>query len=126
MTSFIASILGPVVGGFKSHAKEWRWTFWPTTIITGAFEIGYPLLYREIYRVIILSKKSAATTKVNRKLSTADRLSDWGFSNQAVDSVSVSTDQASFYLLNYPTGIHMRSFGVKLHLYSHNHTHWCV
>lgn len=66
MTPFIAPILGPIVGGFISHAKGWRWTFWLTTIITGAFEISFLLLYRETYRVIILSKKARRLRKQTR------------------------------------------------------------
>ena len=60
MTPFIAPIPGPVVGGFISDAKGWRWL---TTIVTGGFEIGFLLLYRETYRVIILSKKALRLRK---------------------------------------------------------------
>lgn len=63
MTPFIAPILGPVVGGFISQAKGWRWTFWLTAIITGAFEIGFVLLYRETYKLTILSKKARRLRK---------------------------------------------------------------
>lgn len=54
----MAPILGPIVGGFISEAKGWRWTFWITTILTGAFELGFLLLYRETYKVAILSRKA--------------------------------------------------------------------
>ena len=72
MTPFIAPILGPIVGGFISHAKGWRWTFWLTAIVTGVFEIGFLLLYRETYKVIILSKKARRLQKQtgNRRLRT--------------------------------------------------------
>ena len=72
MTPFIAPILGPIVGGFVSQAKGWRWTFWLTTIITGAFELGFLLLYRETYKLLILSKKAQSLRKQtgNDKLRT--------------------------------------------------------
>lgn len=57
MTPFMAPILGPIVGGLISDAEGWRWTFWLTTIITSAFEIGFLLLYRETYKVVVLSRK---------------------------------------------------------------------
>ena len=63
MTPFIAPILGPIVGGFISQAKGWRWTFWVVTIICGAFEIGFLLLYRESYKVRILERKAVRLRK---------------------------------------------------------------
>lgn len=63
MTPFMAPILGPIIGGFISQAKGWRWTFWLIAIITGAFEIGFLLLYRETYKVAILSKKARRLRK---------------------------------------------------------------
>lgn len=59
----MAPILGPIAGGVVSEAKGWRWTFWLTTIITGAFELGFLILYRETYKVAILSKKARRLNK---------------------------------------------------------------
>lgn len=63
MTPFIAPILGPIVGGVVSQAKGWRWTFWLIVIITGAFELGFLILYRETYKIAILSKKARRLRK---------------------------------------------------------------
>ena len=57
MTPFIAPVLGPIMGGLISEAKGWRWTFRLTAVITGVFELGFLLLYRETYKVTILSAK---------------------------------------------------------------------
>ena len=57
MVPFIAPILGPIVGGFISQTKGWRWTFWLVTIITGAFELAFLLVYRESYLVVILRRE---------------------------------------------------------------------
>ena len=66
MTPFIAPILGPVVGGVISEARGWRWTFWITAIITGAFEVGFLILYRETYKPKILSRKAQRLRKQTR------------------------------------------------------------
>ena len=70
MTPFIAPILGPIVGGYISQAQGWRWTFWLVTIVTGAFELGFLLTYRESYTVIILRQKARKlrTTTGNKLL----------------------------------------------------------
>lgn len=58
MTPFIAPVLGPTVGGFISEALGWRWTFWLTAIITGAFQVCFLATYRESYKVTILERKA--------------------------------------------------------------------
>lgn len=58
MTPFIAPVLGPTVGGFVSDAMGWRWTFWLTAIITGAFQVCFLATYRESYKVTILERKA--------------------------------------------------------------------
>jgi len=63
MTPFIAPVLGPTVGGFLSEAKGWRWTFWFTAIVTGAFEICFLAAYRESYSVAILRRKTRRLQK---------------------------------------------------------------
>ena len=63
MTPFIAPVLGPTIGGFVSEAKGWRWTFWLTAIITGAFEVCFLALYRESYKVTILERKAKRLRK---------------------------------------------------------------
>ncbi|KAL2036831.1 hypothetical protein N7G274_010374 [Stereocaulon virgatum] len=72
MTPFIAPILGPVVGGFISQVKGWRWTFWLVTIICGAFEVGFLLLCRESYKITILEKSTrrsyASTSEITERL----------------------------------------------------------
>lgn len=65
MTPFIAPILGPIVGGVISHSLGWRWTFWLTAIITGAFAIGFMLLYRETYKPTILARKARLLQRQN-------------------------------------------------------------
>ncbi len=63
MTPYMASTLGPIVGGFISQAKGGRWTFWLVAIIAGTFEVGFLLLHRESYRVTILAKKAQRLRK---------------------------------------------------------------
>ena len=58
MAPFIAPIRGPIVGGVISHSLGWRWKFWLTAIVTGAFAIGFVLLYRETYKPTILARKA--------------------------------------------------------------------
>lgn len=58
MMPFIAPVLGPTIGGFISEAKGWRWTFWFTAIVTGAFEVCFLATYRESYNVVIIRRKT--------------------------------------------------------------------
>lgn len=54
----IGVITGPIIGGYLTEAKGWRWTFWIVTIITGAIEAAFILFLRETYKVTILQKKT--------------------------------------------------------------------
>ena len=63
MTPFIAPILGPILGGFISQAKGWRWTFWLIAIMAGAFDFGLIFFFRETYKPSILAKKARRLQK---------------------------------------------------------------
>ena len=54
----IGPIAGPIIGGYLSDAKGWRWTFWLITILAGAFSTLFLLTYRETYKVKILADKA--------------------------------------------------------------------
>ena len=52
------TVIGPVIGGYLSEAKGWRWTFWIVAILTAAFEVTLAATYRETYCVKILQRKA--------------------------------------------------------------------
>ena len=54
----LGPILGPVIGGFLSQAKGWRWVFWLLTIISGAALLLGTIFLRETYSVVILERKT--------------------------------------------------------------------
>ena len=37
LAPLIGPIAGPIIGGYLSDEKGWRWIFWLTTIVAGAF-----------------------------------------------------------------------------------------
>lgn len=51
--------VGPVIGGFLTQAKGWRWAFWLTAICSGVVEILFMLFFREPYKVVLLRRKAA-------------------------------------------------------------------
>ena len=58
LTPRLGPMVGPIVGGYIAKYKGWRWTLWVPTILTGAFELVFLILYRETYKVTILAKKA--------------------------------------------------------------------
>ncbi|KAF1815681.1 MFS general substrate transporter [Eremomyces bilateralis CBS 781.70] len=54
----IEPVIGPVVGGFLSEAKGWRWVFWLLTIVTGALGLVVLFVLRETYAPILQGKKA--------------------------------------------------------------------
>lgn len=58
MGAQLGPILGPVIGGFLSQAKGWRWVFWLLTIVSGAALLLGAIFLRETYPVIILEWKT--------------------------------------------------------------------
>ncbi|KAF2193119.1 polyamine transporter 1 [Zopfia rhizophila CBS 207.26] len=73
MIPFIAPVVGPTVGGFISHAKGWRWTFWLIVIIASPLQLLFLVLYRESYRVRILERKAAKLRRKTGNLSLRSR-----------------------------------------------------
>jgi MFS family permease len=53
-------VLGPVIGGFLSTEKGWRWTFWLLSILGGFFGVAALIIMRETHPKIILERKAAA------------------------------------------------------------------
>ncbi|KAK4905789.1 hypothetical protein LTR49_024964 [Elasticomyces elasticus] len=49
--------LGPLIGGFVSQAKGWRWTQWTTLFFIGAFYVPI-LLTKESYKKTILQRRA--------------------------------------------------------------------
>ncbi len=58
MGAQLGPILGPVIGGFLSQAKGWRWVFWLLTIVSGAALLLGVIFLRETYSVVILERKT--------------------------------------------------------------------
>ena len=58
MGAQLGPILGPVIGGFLSQAKGWRWVFWLLTIVSGATLLLGTIFLRETYSVVILERKT--------------------------------------------------------------------
>ena len=56
-------MLGPIIGGFLSQAKGWRWNFWLLAIISGALTIAAFVLMRETYAPILLERKAKRLRK---------------------------------------------------------------
>ena len=59
----VGPIAGPIIGGYLSDAKGWRWTFWLITILAGAFSTLFLMTYRETYKVKLLADKAARLRK---------------------------------------------------------------
>lgn len=57
LASQAGPVVGPIVGSYLGQAAGWRWVFWLTAIITGVASVGFALVYRETYRVVILDRK---------------------------------------------------------------------
>ncbi|KAJ9150380.1 MFS general substrate transporter [Pleurostoma richardsiae] len=50
-------VAGPIIGGFLSQAKGWRWVFWLLAILSGVCAIATFVLMSETYAPVILQKK---------------------------------------------------------------------
>ena len=55
--------LGPVIGGFLTQAKGWRWAFWLSAIASGLCTLLFLVFFREPYKVVILRRKAARLRK---------------------------------------------------------------
>jgi len=55
--------LGPLIGGFLSQAKGWRWVFWLQTIVGGVVCILGVVFMRETYAVVLLERKTQRVIK---------------------------------------------------------------
>ncbi|KAL2818951.1 major facilitator superfamily domain-containing protein [Aspergillus granulosus] len=53
-------VLGPLVGGFLTAGKGWRWTFWLLSILGGIFGSAALVIMRETHPKVILERKAAA------------------------------------------------------------------
>ena len=62
-TKLLGPVLGPIIGGYLSQTKGWRWTFWFIVILAGALEIAFCILYRETYKVKIVRQKAKRLQK---------------------------------------------------------------
>lgn len=54
----LGPMLGPVIGGFLTQARGWRWVFWLLTIMSGAVLLLGTIFLRETYPVVILERKT--------------------------------------------------------------------
>lgn len=59
----VGPVCGPVIGGFLSQEKGWRWTYWLAVILVGTVELGMLLLYRETYEPKLVRNKVARLRK---------------------------------------------------------------
>lgn len=53
----IGPAIGPVIGGFLTAAKGWRWAFWLLAILTGIVLIVGTLVLRETYLPVLLKRR---------------------------------------------------------------------
>ena len=76
MGAQLGPILGPVIGGFLSQAKGWRWVFWLLTIVSGAALLLGIFFLRETYSVIILERKTQRMIRETGNQSLVSALHD--------------------------------------------------
>lgn len=60
---FIGPAIGPLVGGFLSDAKGWRWLYWIQLILSGAAWFLITFTVPETYTPTLLSKRAAKMRK---------------------------------------------------------------
>ena len=61
----IGPVAGPVIGGYLTQTKGWRWAFWLTVICGGVCELGFLAFFRESYRPSILKNKARELRRKN-------------------------------------------------------------
>jgi MFS family permease len=72
--SAIGPCVGPIIGGFLTQAKGWRWNFWLVAILSGAFGLGCAVLMRETSAPIILARKTKRLQKETGNLNLRSKL----------------------------------------------------
>jgi multidrug resistance protein len=60
---FIGPAIGPLVGGFLSDAKGWRWLYWIQLILSGVVWILITFTVPETYAPTLLAKRAAKLRK---------------------------------------------------------------
>ncbi|EPE05923.1 multidrug resistant protein [Ophiostoma piceae UAMH 11346] len=60
---FLGPAIGPLVGGFLSDAKGWRWLYWLQLILAGVIWIVITFTVPETYAPTILKKRAVALRK---------------------------------------------------------------
>lgn len=72
-------VIGPVIGGFLTEAKGWRWLFWLVTISSGAAAIAAVVILRETNPAVLLKWKANRLRKETGKPNLRSKL-DMGLS----------------------------------------------
>ena len=54
----LGPIAGPIIGGFLTETRGWRWTFWFPAIVGACCEVSILVFMRESYKVTIMHKKA--------------------------------------------------------------------
>lgn len=60
---FIGPAIGPLVGGYLSDAKGWRWLYWIQLILAGAIWVVITFTVPETYAPTILARRAKKLTK---------------------------------------------------------------
>lgn len=63
MANLIAPVIGPIVGSYLGQNAGWRWAFWLTTILGGSSGVVFALVYRESYKITLLSRRAMRLRK---------------------------------------------------------------
>lgn len=59
----LSPVIGPVVGGYLTAAKGWRWVFWVLTIVGGLCTIVCFIFLCETYPTVLLKRKTQRLIK---------------------------------------------------------------
>jgi len=60
---FIGPAVGPLVGGFLTDAKGWRWAYWLTLILAGTVYLAMVFTVPETYAPTLLARRAAKMRK---------------------------------------------------------------